>query len=69
MITVPLASGVTTCTTSCTLPEALAGRLPRFQVTMPAANEPPPVAETNVVFVGTVSVIATPVASAMPVFE
>src|SRR6266436_8626899 len=69
VITVPFASGVTTCTTSCTLPEALAGRLPIAQVTMPPASVPPPVADTKVVFAGRVSVIATPVASAVPVLE
>jgi len=69
VITVPFASGVTTCATSCTLPEALAGRLPIAQVTMPPASVPPPLADTKVVFPGTVSVIVTPVASDVPVLE
>ena|SRR2546427_62246 len=69
VITVPFASGLATCTTSCTEPEPPAATAPVFQVTTPAARAPPAVAETNVVFAGTVSVITTPVAPAVPVFE
>src|SRR6266571_3677514 len=67
--TVPLASGVTTCTTSWTVPEAPAGRAPRFQVTTPPAGAPGADAETNVVLAGTVSRMTTFVASAVPVLE
>src|SRR6266446_7347095 len=69
VITVPFASGLATCTTSCTEPEDPAGRNPRFQVTIPPACVPPAAAETNVVFAGRVSVITAPVALALPVFE
>src|SRR4029077_16451236 len=69
VITVPFASGEATCTTSCTEPDPPTARAPRFQVTTPAASVPPPVADTNVVFAGTVSLITTPVALALPVFE
>ena len=65
----PFASGVTTCTTSCTVPEAPAGRAPRLQVTMPPAGAPGADAETNVVLAGTVSRRTTFVASAVPVLE
>src|SRR5882762_6124473 len=68
LITVPFARGLATCTTSCTDPEPPAARAPRFQVTTPAASVPPPVADTNAVFAGTVSAITTPVALALPVF-
>ncbi len=40
-----------------------------FQVTTPPESVPPPVAETKVVFVGTVSETTTPVALALPVLE
>src|SRR2546427_474587 len=63
VMTVPFASGLTVCTTSCTLPDVPAFRAPMFQVTIPAASVPPPVAETNEVFPGTVSVMTTPVRS------
>src|SRR6267143_1251195 len=66
---VPFGSGLATCTTSCTDPDPPAASAPRFQVTTPAASVPPPVADTNVVFAGTVSAITTPVALALPVFE
>src|SRR5436309_848795 len=69
VITVPLASGLATCTVSVRVMVAPAARIPTFQVTIPAASVPPPVAETNEVFPGTVSVITTPVALALPVFE
>src|SRR2546422_7818445 len=69
VMTVPFASGLAVCTTSCTLPDVPAFSAPIFQVTIPAASVPPPVAETNEVFPGTVSVITTPVALALPVFE
>ena len=66
---VPLGSGLATCTTSCTEPDAPAASGPMVQVTTPPASVPPPVADTYVVFTGTVSVITTPVALAFPVFE
>src|SRR3989442_1328010 len=69
VMTVPFTRGVAVCTTSCTLPDVPAFSAPMFQVTIPAASVPPPVAETNEVFPGTVSVITTPVALALPVFE
>src|SRR5256712_292793 len=69
VITVPFANGAATCTTSCTDAELPAFTAPMFQVTTPAARVPPPVADTKVVFPGTVSVITTPVAPAVPVFE
>src|SRR2546427_1581338 len=40
-----------------------------FQVTTPAASVPPPVADTNEAFAGTVSAITTAVAVAVPVLE
>src|SRR6267142_1488793 len=67
VITVPFGSGAATCTTSCTEPEPPAGTAPRFQVTTPPASVPPPVADTNAVFAGTVSVITVPVELAVPV--
>src|SRR5512137_1566055 len=60
VMTVPLLSGLTTATTIWTEPDAPAFRTPRFQVTTPPESVPPPVADTNVVFAGTVSVITTP---------
>ena len=69
VIRVPLGSGLPTWTTSCTDPEPPAASAPTFQVTTPAASVPPPVADTNEVFPGTVSVITTPVALALPEFE
>ncbi len=68
-MTVPFASGVLTCTTICTEPETPALSVPMFQVTTPPAIVPPPVADTNVVFAGTVSRRSTLVAFAFPVFE
>src|SRR2546426_1184846 len=56
---VPFASGLATRTTSCTEPDAPAATFPTFQVTTPPDNVPPAVADTNVVFPGTVSVITT----------
>src|SRR6266704_1655829 len=67
VIRVPFGSGLFTRTTSCTRPDPPAARVPRFQVTTPAARAPPEVAETNVVFAGRVSRTRTPVASAVPV--
>ena len=67
-MTVPFASGLATCTTSCTVPDDPAFNAPRFQVTTPAARVPPPVADTNVVLAGIVSVIATPEAFMFPAF-
>src|SRR5215510_10436968 len=69
VITVPFARGLATWTTSCTLLETPAFTLPMFQVTTPAASVPPPVADTNEVLAGIVSVITTPVAFMFPVFE
>ena len=66
---VPLARGLATRTTIWTEPEAPAARLPTDQVTTPEARVPPAVAETKVVLAGTVSVITTPVALALPVLE
>src|SRR5437899_1674159 len=61
-MTVPLARGVATRTTSWTGPEAPASGTPTGQLPACEASEAPPVADTNVVFAGTV-------ASALPVFE
>src|SRR5438093_1368062 len=69
LMTVPFASGLVTCTTSWTDEDDPALSAPMFQVTTPAASVPPPVADTNVVFAGIVSVITTPLALALPVFE
>src|SRR2546428_423365 len=69
VITVPFASGLATCTTSCAVPEPPPATAPTFQVTTPPARVPPAVADTNEVFAGTVSAITTPVAAAVPVFE
>ena len=69
LMTVPLASGLATCTTSCTDEDDPEFKAPMFQVTTPAASVPPPVADTNVVFAGIVSVITIPLALALPVFE
>src|SRR4029077_3569429 len=69
VITVPFASGLVTCTTSCTDAEVPAFRLPTFQVTTPAAWVARPVADTNEVLAVMASVITTPVAFMFPVFE
>src|SRR5438093_48161 len=69
VITVPFARGLATCATSCTEPDDPAGRNPRFQVTIPPASVPPAVADTKVVFAGSVSVITAPLALALPLFE
>src|SRR5437867_122511 len=69
LMTVPSASGEVTCTTSCTEPDPPTATAPMFQVTTPAASVPPPVADTHHVFAGIVSVITTPLALALPVFE
>src|SRR2546428_11340494 len=66
---VPFASGLLTLTTSCAVEEAPALSAPRLQVTTPPENEPPPVAETNVVFAATASETTTPVALSVPVFD
>ncbi|PYS97105.1 MAG: hypothetical protein DMF50_01760 [Acidobacteria bacterium] len=68
-MTVPFASGLLAFTTICTEPDPPPARLPMFQVTVAPASVPPPVAETKEVLVGTVSVITTPVAPVVPVFE
>src|SRR5262245_2964284 len=67
VIIVPFASGVLSFTTSWSEPEAPAASAPTFQVTTPADSVPPPVADTNVVFAGTVFVTTTVVAPALPV--
>ena len=64
----PLASGAFTLTTSVTVPETPAARLPMLQVTMPPAGTPGTDAETKVVFAGSGSLITTPVAFSFPVF-
>src|SRR5438093_884868 len=69
VITLPFARGAATCTTSCTEPDPPTARAPMFQVTTPAASVPPPVADTNDVLAGIVSVTTTPLAAAVPVFE
>src|SRR5437899_2757286 len=66
---VPLGSGLATCTTICIDEDDPALSAPMFQVTTPPAKEPPPVADTKAVLAGTVSVITTPVALALAVFE
>src|SRR3989442_1174077 len=68
VMTVPLASGLITLTTSCTDPEAPTPTAPMLQVTTPPEGAPPAVADTKAVFVGSGSVITTPVAFAVPVF-
>ena len=68
VITVPLASGLLTRTTSWTDPEPPALTAPMFQVTTPAASVPPAVAETKTVFAGSGSLRTTPVALLVPVF-
>src|SRR5436309_175854 len=67
-ITVPLASGEFTLTTSVTLPDAPPFSAPAFQVTTPPASRPGTEADTKVVFTGIVSLITTLVALALPVF-
>ena len=69
VIVVLLAIGVLIDTTICTEPEPAAARPPRVQVTTPPDCVPPAVADTKVVLAGTVSVMITPVAPAVPVFE
>src|SRR5436190_2144652 len=66
VITVPLASGVLTRTTSWTEPEAPAASEPIDQVTTEPERMPLP-AETNAVFAGMVSVKRIAVALALPV--
>src|SRR5258706_6003964 len=67
-MTVPLVRELPTWTTSCTEPEAPASRARRLQVTTPAEAVPPPVADTNVVLAGSVSLKTRPEALALPVF-
>src|SRR2546425_491376 len=69
VMSVPLGSGLLTWTVICTVPDAPAPSAPMFQVTTPAASEPPAVADTKVTLAGTVSVMTTPVASSLPVLE
>src|SRR6266568_1212126 len=68
-ITVPLASGELTLTTSVAEPAAPAARLPMFQVTTPPAGAPGADADTKLVFAGMASLSTTPVAFSLPVFE
>src|SRR5213594_1075439 len=68
VMTVPFARGLLTLTVSVTEPEPPAASAPIDQVTTPAEREPPPVADTNVAFAGTVSERTTPVAPEFPVF-
>src|SRR5258706_342910 len=67
-MTVPLVRELPTWTTSCAEPEAQAFSAPRLQVTTPPVTVPPPVADTNVVLAGSVSLSTTPEALALPVF-
>src|SRR2546427_11157096 len=55
-MTVPFASGLATCTTSCTVPDDPAFNAPRFQVTTPAARVPPAVAIGRASWGGSVSI-------------
>ena len=68
VMTVPLASGLLTRTTSWTDPDVPAFTLPTFQFTTPPEGVPPAVADTNVVLAGSVSLITTPVALLVPTF-
>src|SRR5437870_1477887 len=69
VINVPFASGLVTCTTTWTTADAPALTLPMVLLISPADRLPPAVADTKVVFAGTVSAITTPLAFADPVFE
>src|SRR5262245_32227413 len=66
-ISVPLGRGLATRTTSCTEPDAPALRAPGLQVTTLPEAVPPPVADTNVVLAGMVSLRTTPDALEFPV--
>src|SRR5262245_66617242 len=66
VMTVALASGLATRTTSCTDPLAPAATVPMDQDTVLPESAPPAVAETNVVFAGTPVVSTTLVAFALP---
>src|SRR3989442_1504751 len=68
-MTVPLARGLATCTTSWTDEDDPAFSAPMFRATTPTASIPPAGADTKAVFAGIVSVITTPLALALPVFE
>ena len=68
VIVVPFTSGLATRTTICTDPDAAAFSVPGLKVTTLPDSVPPPVAYTNVVLAGSVSVITTPVALAVPLF-
>jgi hypothetical protein len=59
--------GVEAVSTSCTLPDAPPASVPMFQVTVPLAFEPPPVADENAHPDGMTSVMVTPVAVPAPV--
>ena len=61
--------GLEAVSTTCTLADAAAARVPMFQVTVPLEFVPPPVAETNVQPAGMTSEIVTPVADDVPGFE
>src|SRR5438093_860699 len=69
LMTVPFASGLATCTTNCTDEDDPELNAPMFQVTTPAASVPPPVAALFPYSALFRSVITTPLALALPVFE
>src|SRR5436309_1478192 len=69
LMTVPLASGLATCTTSWTDEDEIGRASWRERVKTSAASVPTPVTDTNVVFAGMVSLVTTPLALALPVFE
>src|SRR3989442_82804 len=68
-MTGPFGRGLATRTTSWTDEDEPAFSAPMFPGTTPAAIVPPPGADTKVVVAGIVSVITTPLALALPVFE
>ena len=61
---VPSATGVSTWNTAWRVPPWPGGKVPRFQVTTPAARVPPPVAETKLVPGGRGKVSTAPIALA-----
>src|SRR3989442_1485261 len=69
VMTVPFASGLAVCTTFFFNDTATAEIYPLSLHDALPVCVPPPVADTNEVFAGTVSVMTTPVALALPVFE
>src|SRR3989442_11714332 len=68
VMTVPLARGLATCTTTWTDEDDPAFSAPMFQVTTPAASVPPAVADTKVVLAGVVLLLTPPQALAGPGF-